>query len=361
MKRRNFIIGSGVATAAIAASTIAAPAFASDSQQWKLVTSWPKGLPGPGVSADRFAQRVTEMSGGRLTIKVFGAGELVTPLGVQEAVENDTAQIYHSSGSYFGGRDIAHSFFCVVPFGADVREFNAWVRHGGGQALWDELTEPRGFKCFTGGGSGVQTAGWYNKKINSLTDLQGLNFRITGLGALVMKKIGVNPVSMAPSDIFPALQSGALDGAEWVGPANDLAFGFHKVLKNMYTPSFSDIHGGAEFGINKKAWDSLPKDLQLIVQTAAEAEAELLTHDIYYSNIQSLQKIKSSGVNIGTFSDDIWDALRKGSHEVMEETRSSSDLVGRIHDSFFAFVGQSVDYRKLYDEQILKQRAKYYS
>lgn len=361
MKRRDFLTASGAMAAGVAAATVSAPAIASGTHQWKMVTSWPKGLPGPGVSADRLAERVAKMSGGRFIIKVYGAGELVPALGVQEAVESGTAELYHSSGSYFGGRNIGHSFFCVVPFGADINEFNAWLRFGGGQALWDELTEPRGFKCFTGGGSGIQTAGWFNREINSLDDLQGLNFRITGLGALVMKKLGVNPVSMAPGDIFPALQSGALDGAEWVGPTNDLAFGFHKVLNNMYAPSFSDIHGGAEWGVNSQAFEKLPAEFQLILTTAMEAETELLTHDIFYSNIQSLDKLRTAGVNIGTFPDDVWDGLRTAAHEVMEETRASSDLVARIHDSFFNFTGQAVDYRKLYDQKLYAERAKYFA
>ena len=301
------------------------------------------------------------MSGGRLTIKVFGGGELVPAFGTQEAVEKGTAQMYHGSGSWFAGRNTGHNFFGVVPFGADVREFNAWVRHGGGQELWDEMTKDRGLKCFTGGGSGVQSAGWYKKEIKSLADMKGMNFRITGLGALVMKKIGVNPASIPPGEIFQALQSGTLDGAEWVGPANDLAFGFHKITKHMYTPSFSDIHGGMEFGINMEAWNKLPDDLKTIVEVCMEAEIELLTSDIFYANIASLKKLKAEGVEVKELPADVWDALRKASKEVMDEVRGKDELVGRIHDSFYGFVKDAVEYRDIYDVRIYAERAKYYS
>ncbi len=358
MKRRDFIKGTLIAGAA---SAVMPKTAIAGKKTWKLVTSLPKGLPGPGVSADRFAQRVTEMSGGRLKIKVFGGGELVPPFGTQEAVENGNAEIYHGSGSWFAGRDPAHSFFSVVPFGLDYGEFNAWLRYGGGQKLWDEFTLPRGLKCFTGGGTGVQTGGWFKKEIKSLADMQGLNFRITGFGAQVMRKIGVNPVSMPPSEIFPSLQSGALDGAEWVGPSQDLAFGFQKIMTHMYTPSFSDIHGGIEFGINKKAWDSLDKDLQLIIEVAAEAETERIFSDLLYASVLALEKIKAmKEVTIGEFPDSVWDAWRKASKEVMEEARAKSKTVAKVQDSFFAFAKKASDFRMLYENRFYPQRAKYF-
>jgi TRAP-type mannitol/chloroaromatic compound transport system substrate-binding protein len=359
MKRRDFIKGTLVAGAA---SLVVPATVSAASKNWKLVTSLPKGLPGPGVSADRFAKRVTEMSGGRLKIKVFSGGELVPPFGTQEAVENDIAEIYHGSGSWFAGRDPAHSFFSVVPFGLDHAEFNAWLRHGGGQKLWDDFTLPRGLKCFTAGGSGVQTGGWFKKEIKSLSDMQGLNFRITGFGAQVMRKIGVNAVSMPPSEIFPSLQSGALDAAEWVGPAQDLAFGFQKIMTHMYTPSFSDIHGGIEFGINKKAWDSLDKDLQLIIEVATEAETERLHADSLYSSVTALEKIKSmKNVTIGQFPDSVWDAWRKASKEVMDEARAKSKTVAKVQDSFFAFAKSASSYRTLYENRLYTERSKYYA
>lgn len=359
MQRRQFLTGAAAATAV--AATSAASVAKAASFEWKMVTSLPAGYPVVGTSAERFAQRVTEMSGGRLSIKVFAAGQLVPPFGTQEAVENGTADIYHGSGSWFAGRDIAHTFFGVIPFGPDVREFNAWLKHGGGQALWDEFTAPRGLKCFAAGGSGVQTAGWYKEPINSLADLQGKNFRITGLGAKVMAKMGANPISTPPGEIFPALQAGTLDGAEWVGPSFDLAFGFHKIMKHMYTPSFSDIYGGMEFGINMDAWNALPADLQTIVSACAEAETEIMTTEGYYANVIAMQKLESLGVQMSTLPDDVWAAQVKASKEVYAEVREGNDLVGRIHDSINDFMNQSVAYRNLYDLPLMQKKADFYS
>lgn len=359
MQRRQFITGAAAA-AAVAATTTSGVTKAAEFE-WKMVTSLPVGLPGPGVSADRFAERVTQMSGGRLSVKVYGAGQLVPAFGTQDAVENGVAEMYHGSGSWFAGRDLAHTFFGVVPFGPDVREFNAWLRFGGGQALWDEFTAPRGLKCFAGGGSGVQTAGWFKEPINSLADMQGKNFRITGLGAKVMQKIGANPISLPPGEIFPALQAGTLDGAEWVGPSFDLAFGFHKILKHMYTPSFSDIYGGMEFGINMDAWNALPADLQTVVQTCADAEMEISTSDSYYANVVALKKLEGLGVEVKPLPDDVWEALTNATTEVLQEARDSSELVARIHDSMFDFLKESVDYRNLYDLPLMQKKASYFA
>ena len=357
MKRRQFIQGSAVGAFALSAPAIvgAAP------KEWKLVTSLPKNLPGPGVSAVRFADRVEKMSGGRLKIKVYGGGELVPPFATQEAVENGVAEIYHGSGSWFAGRDISHSFFCVAPFGLDTVEFNAWLHHGGGQELWDELTLPRGFKCFIGGGTGVQTAGWYKKPINSIEDLKGLNFRITGFGGQVLRKIGVNAVSMPPAEIFSALQNGTLDGAEWVGPSYDLNFGFHKIMTHMYTPSFSDIHGGIEYGVNKRAYDSLEPELQTILQVSAEAETALLNADSFYSNAIAFEKLKAMpNVTIGQLPDSIWKALREATTEVMEELRTIDKMAAKIHDSFYGFAKKASELRAHYELPFYRQRALYY-
>lgn len=360
MERRDFMKSMAIGIAGATSLGLATNANAN-SKKWKLVTSLPKGYPGPGVSADRFAKRVTEMSGGRLEIKVYSVGELVPPFGTQEAVETGVAEIYQGSGSWFAGRDKAHSFFSVAPFGLDYQEFNAWLTYGGGQELWDEFTLPRGFKCFNAGGSGAQTFGWFKKEIKSISDMQGLNFRITGFGAQVMRKIGVNPVSMPPSEIFPALQSGSLDAAEWVGPSQDLAFGFHKIMSHMYTPSFSDIHGGMEFGINKKAWDSLDKELQLIIKVAAEAETLLMSSDGFYASIAAFEKIKSmKEVTIGRMPESVWDSLRKASKEVMDEAREESQTVAKIQDSFYAFAKKSSSYRQAYEIPLYTEREKYF-
>lgn len=358
MDRRKFLVAGAVAPAALAAPVLAK---AKAKHHWKLVTSLPKTLPTVGTSAARWAERINKMSGGELEISVFGGGELVPPFGTQEAVENGTAQAYHGSGSWFAGRDLAHAFFTSAPFGATPDEMHAWMYYGGGQELLNEFTHPRGLQVFVAGGSGVQTAGWFKKPINSLTDVQGMNFRITGFGAQVVNKIGMNAAAIPPGEIFPALQSGALDGAEWVGPSFDMAFGFQKVMTHMYTPSFADVYGGIEFGINMEAWNALDDRLKAIVEVASEAEANRLIADSLHTNIQGLEKLrKVEGLTIGELPEDVWEAIRKASKEVMEEVANSNAFVGKLVDSYYGYVGTASAYKSLFDGPFMKERSKYF-
>jgi TRAP-type mannitol/chloroaromatic compound transport system substrate-binding protein len=358
MHRRKFLTTGAVAVP----SVLAAPAIlrAQPAHDWKLVTSLPRNLPGPGVSAERWADRITKMSGGELKVTVYGVGELVPPFGTQEAVEEGTAEAYHGSGSWFAGRNVAHSFFFSAPFGLIFDEMHAWMYYGGGQELLDEFTNPRGLQVFIGGGSGMQTCAWFKKPINSLADLQGLNFRVTGFGASVLNRIGMNAVSTPPGEIFPALQSGALDGAEWVGPGHDLAFGFHRIMTHMYTASFSDVYGGIEFGINLDAWNALSEDLQTIVITACEAEANRSSADTLNMNLDGWDALNEvEGLTIGNLPDDVWDALRRASHEVMDEVANTDEFVARLVDSYFSYAKRASNYKQFYDVALYEERAKY--
>jgi TRAP-type mannitol/chloroaromatic compound transport system substrate-binding protein len=359
MDRRKFLAAGAAAPTMLAAPTIA---YAKAKHQWKLVLSVPKTLPTVGASATRWAERINKMSGGEINISVYGTGELVPAFGTQEAVENGTAQAYHGSGSWFAGRDIAHAFFTSAPFGAMADEMHAWMYFGGGQELLDEFTHPRGLQIFIGGGSGVQTAGWFKKPINSLADLKGLNFRITGFGAEVVNKIGMNAAAIPPGEIFPALQSGALDGAEWVGPSFDMAFGFQKIMTHMYTPSFADIYGGIEFGINMDAWNALDDRLKSIVQVASEAEANRAVADSLHSNILGLDKLRTvEGLTIAELPEDVWDAVRTSSKEVMEEVANKNAFVGKLVDSYYSYVGRSSAYKSLFDGPYMRERDNYFS
>ncbi|MEW2915116.1 TRAP transporter substrate-binding protein [Leisingera sp. JC11] len=358
MDRRKFLVAGAAAPATLAAPTIAR---AEAKHHWKLVTSLPKTLPGAGESSLRWAERITQMSGGELKIDVFGGGELVPAFGTQEAVENGTAQVYHGSGSWFAGRHLAHSFFTSAPFGATPDEMHSWMYYGGGQELLNEFTNPRGLQIFLGGGTSVQSAGWFKKEINSLDDIQGLNFRITGFGAKVMNKIGMNAAAVPPGEIFPSLQSGTLDGAEWVGPFNDLAFGFHKVMTHMYTPSFADIYGGIEYGINLDAWNALSDDLKTMIETASEAEANRNTSFYLKANMDALDKLREvEGLTIGTLPDDILQAASAASKEVMDEVAASDEFIGRLMDSYYGFVAKASSYKQLYEVPLSAARENHF-
>ncbi|MCM2560765.1 TRAP transporter substrate-binding protein DctP [Lutimaribacter sp. EGI FJ00015] len=358
MKRRAFITAAAAAPAGLAAPNIVR---AQAQHNWKLVTSVPRGLPGPGVSALRWAERITDITEGAINVEVFGAGELVAPFATQEAVEGGTAEVYHGSGSWFSGRDIAHSFFTAAPFGLTYDEMHAWMYFGGGQELLDEFTNPRGLKIFIGGGSGLQTAGWFKKEIKSLDDLQGLNFRAAGLYGEVLRKLGVNPTSIPPGDIFPALQAGTLDGAEWVGPSNDLAFGLQNVAGFMYAPSPVEIYGGIEFGIGMDAWNALTDAQRVMVEAVTEAEANRSSAYTLHAHLQAYEKLQNMPeLTIDTFPDDVWDAIEVAAAEVIEEVKQTSDFHQRFVEAYYAYARQSTQYKRFYDSAFLTKRQSFF-
>ena len=196
-----------------------------------MVTTWPKNFPGLGTTAESLDRRIIAMRGGTLRVKVFAAKELVPPFKSFDTVSGDTADMYHAAEYYWQGKSKAFNFFAAVPFGLTAAEHTAWINHGGGQELWDELAAGFNLKPFMAGNTGVQMGGWFNKEINSLDDYKGLKIRIPGLGGEVLRKIGAAAINLPGGEIYTSLQSGAIDATEWVGPWNDLAFGFYKVTK----------------------------------------------------------------------------------------------------------------------------------
>ena len=226
--------------------------------KWKMVTTWPKNFPGLGTAPERFAKNVALMSQGQLEVKVFGAGELVPALEVFDAVSGGTAEMGHGAGYYWKGKAPEAQFFTTVPFGMTAQEMNGWIHHGGGQALWEEVYAKFGLVPLAAGNTGVQMGGWFNKEINSVADLKGLKMRIPGLGGEVFKRIGGLPVLLPGSELFTALQTGAIDASEWVAPYNDLAFGLHKAAKYYYYPGWHEPGPALELIVRKEAFESLP-------------------------------------------------------------------------------------------------------
>jgi len=236
-----------------------------------MVTTWPKNFPGLGTGAQRLADRITAMTEGRIAVKLFAAGELVGAFDSFDAVSQGNAEGYHAAEYYWQGKSKAFNFFTAVPFGLTASELNAWIYHGGGQELWDELAADFGLKSFLAGNTGVQMGGWFAKEVNSVDDFKGLKFRMPGLGGEVLRRMGAAVVALPGGEIFPALQSGAIDATEWVGPWNDLAFGFHRIVKFYYFPGFHEPGSGLAFSMNKKVWDGLPDSDKAIVEAACAA------------------------------------------------------------------------------------------
>ncbi|MEQ9609622.1 MAG: TRAP transporter substrate-binding protein [Kiloniellaceae bacterium] len=360
MKRREFVKGAGrlAATgAAAAAGTLAAPAIAQERIEWNMVTPWPKGAPGVGVNAQRFADRVNAMSGGRLVIKLFAAGELVPPFECFDAVQGGTADLLHGTPYYWVGKSKAFNYFTTIPFGLNAIELPAWLSYGGGQELWEEAYADFGLQPFYAGSSCTQAGGWFTREINTWEDLQGLKIRMAGLGGEMMRRAGSSVVLLPPGEILPAMQSGAIDAAEWIGPWNDIAFGLQKVAKYYYVPAFHEPGPGLEVSVNKARFDALPADLQAIVRFAAAAVAQDTTTDFTFHNIQAFGPLVADyGVELRSFSDEIIARLGKIAMTVIEEIGETDDLTRKIHASFMDFAGKAAHYQGSFEEAMLRQR-----
>lgn len=336
MDRRSFIRKAGVLGAGAAATTLAAPAVAQGNITWRMVTTWPKNFPGLGVGAQRLADRITAASGGELTIQVFSAGEMVPPLQSLDAVIDGTAEMSHGAAYYWQNKSPALSFFTGVPYGMTTPELTAWVRYMGGQEIWDEIYDQFGVQGFLSGNTGTQTGGWFRDELKSLDDVKGVRFRTPGLGGRVWEKLGATVTNMAAGEIFQALQSGTLDAAEFVGPYNDLALGFHQVAKNYYMPSFVESGLATELVVDKKKYQELPENLQAIVRDVCQAEYDQVAADFYANDPRALKTlVEEHGVIVRNFPDDIMEAGAKASVEVVEELRNSDDpLVKKTAESF---------------------------
>lgn len=316
----------------------AASGAAFETVNWKMVTTWPKNFPGLGTGAEKLAKNITEMSGGRINVKVYAAGELVPPLEVFDAVSRGTAELGHGAAYYWKGKVPAAQFFTAVPFGLTAQEINAWVYHGGGLALWEEVYKPFNLIPLAVGNTGVQMGGWFNKEINSIADFQGLKMRIPGLGGEVLKKVGGTPVNLPGGEIFTALQTGTIDATEFVGPYNDLAFGLHKAAKYYYYPGWHEPGSAMELVINQDAFAKLPKDLQLIVRSAArQANADMLDEFTALNNDALNTLVNEHKVQLKPLPNDVLAALRNASDETLKEVAATDEMSQKVYDSFINF------------------------
>jgi TRAP-type mannitol/chloroaromatic compound transport system substrate-binding protein len=344
MKRRQFVTGMAAAAGAAACSTEtpsgdSAAASAPETFEWNLVTSWPPGLPGLGVGVDNLAERIEAASNGRLKIKVYSGGELVPALEVLDAVSRGTVQMGHDSAYYHRGKLPAAQYYTTVPFGQTVHEINAWLYYGGGLELWQEMyADVFNVIPFPAGNTGVQMAGWFNKEINSVDDLKGLKMRIPGVGGEVMQRAGASQITVPASEIFTALQTGAIDAAEWVGPYNDIALGLHKAARYYYYPGWHETGPMLQCTINLEAWNSLPADLQEIVRSVCQAINTDMMAEYTWGNAVALEQIKADpNVELKPLPDDVLKLLRALSDDVLEEMAAEDEWAARIKASVDEF------------------------
>ncbi|MGB0844523.1 MAG: TRAP transporter substrate-binding protein [Alphaproteobacteria bacterium] len=356
MNRRSLIKGAAVVPAVAAATALAAPAISQGMMKLRMTTSWPKGFPGLGTAAQAMADNVTALTDGRISVEVFGAGEIAPGLKAFDAVSDGTADMYHSADYYYLGKSPALAFFTAVPFGMTASELDTWLYNDGGQALWDEVSGGFGVKPFVCGNSGVQAGGWFNKEINSADDLKGLNIRMPGLGGEALRRIGANAVTLSGGEIGPALQAGTIDATEWVGPWNDYAFGLQKLAKIYYTSGFHEPGSGLSCGVNKGVYDKLSDSDKAVFAIAAQAANAVNYTTFLANNGEFLQRLQSEGTDIREFGDDVWDAFGKASDEVMQENAEKDPMFKKVHDSFTASRAKTAGWVANSEGQYLRQR-----
>lgn len=316
--------------------------------EWKMVTTWPPHFPVMGEGAELIAQWIGEMSEGRMKIQVYGGGELVPAFESFEAVWQGAAEMSHGVSYYWTGKCPAAPFFSAVPFGMNAQQMNAWLYCGGGLALWEEAYAPFNLIPMPGGNTGVQMGGWFNKEINSVADVKGLKMRIPGLGGKVIDKAGGNGLSTPGSEIYTNLERGVIDATEWVGPYHDYLLGLHKIAKYYYYPGWHEPGPVLELAVNKTAFENLPKDLQTIIRAAAaRANTWMLSEFEAKNNIYLQKLLHEEHVAIKKFPDDVLNAFRQFSAEVIAEITAQDALSKKVYESFEQFRKQMTSWAEI--------------
>lgn len=326
---------------------------------WRLVTSWPKNYPGLGMAPERIADLVEEMSDGQMKITVYGAEEQVPAFGVFDAVSSGSHQMGHSGGYFWKGKVPAAQFFTSVPFGLTADEINAWVNRGGGLELWREIYAPFNIYPIPAGNTGTQMFGWFNKEINSLEDVKGLKMRIPGIGGEVLKEAGGIPVTLPGGELFTALQTGVIDATEWVGPYNDLTFGFHQAAKYYYYPGWHEPGPMLELLINIDAWNSLPNHLQVIIETATKAVNQDMLDEYLAKNNQALTElVEVHGVELRKLPDDVIEEFREISNKILDDLAKEDETIAKVYESYLNFKNNVSAYHKISEDAFVESRNK---
>lgn len=358
MERRSFVKHAGVA--GILAAGTAPAVHAQQSIRWRITSSFPKSLDTLYGAAEVFAKQVTTASGGRLTVTAHPPGELVPAFGVVDAVQKGTVEGGHTAPYYFFGKDETFALDCAVPFGMNSRQMTAWMYHGNGLKLTREFYRQYDIVNFPAGNTGVQMGGWYRKEIKSLEDLKGLKFRVGGFAGRVLERLGVVPQNIPGGEIYPALEKGTIDAAEWVGPHDDLKLGFYKVARNYYYPGFWE--GGPQLSIylNAKTWEALPADLKAIVEAAASHTHVDMQARYDALNPQALRKLIAEGARVAALPRDVLQASFKVAHEVYAEVSAKNQNWSKMWADYSRFRGEQYQWfnyaERSYDNFMFSQK-----
>ncbi len=341
--------------ALVAALGVAGSAAAAE-YNWKFATVVPANFPVFGTAANRLARAIETMSGGRIAVKVYGAGELVSAFEVFDAVSRGTVEMGQGAPYFWKGKVPAAQLLATVPFGMTSEELNAWLLYGGGMELWREAYAPFGIVPVVAGNTGPQMGGWFNKPIESIEDLQGLKIRMPGLGGEVYSRAGATTINLPGAEIFPALQSGTIDATDWIAPFNDLAFGIHKAARYYYWPGWHEPGGNIEVMFNQKALQQLPDDLREIVLAAVEASGLEVLADFTANNHRALQTLKQEGVELRRFPAAVLDEFRRLTAEVVAELVASDPLAAKIHASQQEFMQRAEPWQRISTQNFMNSR-----
>jgi len=358
MERRSFVKHAGVA--GILAAGTAPAVHAQQSIRWRITSSFPKSLDTLYGAAEVFAKQVTSASGGRLTVTAHPPGELVPAFGVVDAVQKGTVEGGHTAPYYFFGKDETFALDCAVPFGMNSRQMTAWMYHGNGLKLTRDFYRQYDIVNFPAGNTGVQMGGWYRKEIKSVEDLKGLKFRVGGFAGRVLERLGVVPQNIPGGEIYPALEKGTIDAAEWVGPYDDLKLGFYKVAKNYYYPGFWE--GGPQLSIylNAKTWEALPADLKAIVEAAASHAHVDMQARYDALNPQALRKLIAEGTRVAALPRDVLQASFKAAHDVYAEVSAKNQNWAKMWADYSRFRGEQYQWfnyaERSYDNFMFSQK-----
>jgi len=361
MNRRNFLKTAAIATTA---STIAAPAVAQPTPElhWRMALSWPKSLDTLFGACEQFAKRVAELTDNKFQIQLFAAGEIVPGLQVLDAVQNGTVEAGNTGGYYYWGKDPSFAFSTAVPFGLNTRQAEAWFYHGGGHELLNELYAQYNCYGIASGNTGAQMGGWFRKELHSVDDFKGVKMRIGGFAGKVISKLGVIPQQLAPGDIYPSLEKGTIDAAEWVGPYDDEKLGFVKVAKYYYSPGWWEGGANGVTLINLEKWQSLSKTYQAVVTSAAHEASLWLTSKYDYVNPPAIRRLVSAGAQIRVFSQEQLEAAYKAANETYAEISQTNPRFKKLLDSMMAFRNDSYQWWQVcelpYDTFLIRMRGK---
>ncbi|MCS7018746.1 MAG: TRAP transporter substrate-binding protein [Cytophagales bacterium] len=362
LKRRNFL--KKTTWAAIGSSTVLAACKQEHAQpntqkanksdkifRWKMVTTWPPHFPVLGENVDKFAKLVEKMSEGRIQIQVYGAGELIPANEVFDAVSLGAVELGHSAPYYWAGRVQASQFFASIPFGMNSQQMIAWIIAGGGLQLWREVYAPFNIVPYLGGCTGMQMGGWFNREIKSLTDFKGLIMRIPGLGGKVVKKIGGSPITVAGAEIYTNLERGVIDACEWIGPFHDYLLGLHRVAKYYYYPGWQEPGTPLEVLVNKNALQSLPEDLQMMLESAIMQLHTTLFAESEAKNAEYLDKlIQEEKKELRKFPSDVLAAMNEKLIEVIQEMIATDPISKKVYESYENFRQRAIRYSQVTEQ-----------